>query len=140
MTDVVETLDPIEEDLKYTQTIRKSIVTAITNQAPYEELIRNEEFSKLLMQTLRDMDHQALTNKRIKSDDANVDKLVANKALVAEILSTLSPRDAIYSNGSNNNRTSLDETDGKRDYVLDETMVGESNLNVDDFQQRQASL
>ena len=92
------------------------------------------------MQTLRDMDHQALTNKRIKSDDANVDKLVANKALVAEILSTLSPRDAIYTNGSNNNRTSLDETDGKRDYVLDETMVGESNLNVDDFQQRQAAL
>ncbi len=140
MTDVVETLDPIEEDLKYTQTIRKSIVTAITNQAPYEELIRNEEFSKLLMQTLRDMDHQSLTNKRIKSDDANVDKLVANKALVAEILSTLSPRDAIYTNGSNNNRTSLDETDGKRDYVLDETMVGESNLNVDDFQQRQVAL
>lgn len=140
MTDVVETLDPIEEDLKYTQTIRKSIVTAITNQAPYEELIRNEEFSKLLMQTLRDMDHQTLTNKRIKSDDANVDKLVANKALVAEILSTLSPRDAIYSNGSNLNRTSLDETDGQRDYVLDETMVGESNLNVDDFQQRQAAL
>ena len=140
MTDVVETLDPIEEDLKYTQTIRKSIVSAISSQGTYEELIRNEDLSKLLMQTLRDMDHQVLTNKRIKSDDANVDKLVANKALVAEILSTLSPRDAIYSNGSNNNRTSLDETDGQRDYVLDETMVGESNLNVDDFQQRQAAL
>ena len=130
---MVEQVDVLDDDLRYTQVIRKQLVTAITSNATMEEIVADEDSSSFLLAVLKDMDTQSLSLKKMKKDDEHLDKIINQKAIVSDILSTLAPQDARYRDSSNSNKRSLDESDGTREYVKDELMVGDLNLDIDNF-------
>lgn len=122
-----------EKDLEYTQDIRKQIVTAITLSGDYNKLVNDEDKIDVLLRTLKDIDNVTLNKMKIKSDNDNADKLLQSKSLVAELLSKFDTNTAKYDSAKNNNKRSLDDSDGTRTYVDGELSVGVSDTNYEEF-------
>lgn len=125
----------LQEELNYTKTIRKQVVGAITNYG-LDKVVTDPEMTENLLKTLKDMDTATLTQMRINSDKDNADKVVTAKLEVAKILSELNPNDIKIEQAKNSNKRSLDDLDGARDYVNEETAVGVADYNIDTFMER----
>lgn len=125
----------LQEELNYTKTIRKQVVGAITNYG-LDKVVTDPEMTENLLKTLKDMDTATLTQMRINSDKDNADKVVTAKLEVAKILSELNPNDIKIEQAKNSNKRSLDDLDGVRDYVNEETAVGVADYNIDTFMER----
>lgn len=125
----------LQEELNYTKTIRKQVVGAITNYG-LDKVVTDHEMTENLLKTLKDMDTATLTQMRINSDKDNADKVVTAKLEVAKILSELNPNDIKIEQAKNSNKRSLDDLDGARDYVNEETAVGVADYNIDTFMER----
>lgn len=125
----------LQEELNYTKAIRKQVVGAITNYG-LDKVVTDPEMTENLLKTLKDMDTATLTQMRINSDKDNADKVVTAKLEVAKILSELNPNDIKIEQAKNSNKRSLDDLDGARDYVNEETAVGVADYNIDTFMER----
>ena len=125
----------LQEELNYTKAIRKQVVGAITNYG-LNKVVTDPEMTENLLKTLKDMDTATLTQMRINSDKDNADKVVTAKLEVAKILSELNPNDIKIEQAKNSNKRSLDDLDGARDYVNEETAVGVADYNIDTFMER----
>ena len=122
-----------DQDIDYTQSIRKQIVSAITSDGDYTKLANDDDRVKILLTTLKDMDQAALGRLRIKSDNDNVDKLIQSKAMVTDILAQFNPNQVSIDGSVNRNKRSFDEEDGNRDYVEGEMSVGISQRTFNEF-------
>ena len=125
----------LQEELNYTKAIRKQVVGAITNYG-LDKVVTDPEMTENLLKTLKDMDTATLTQMRINSDKDNADKGATAKLEVAKILSELNPNDIKIEQAKNSNKRSLDDLDGARDYVNEETAVGVADYNIDTFMER----
>ena len=125
----------LQEELNYTKAIRKQVVGAIANYG-LDKVVTDPEMTENLLKTLKDMDTATLTQMRINSDKDNADKVVTAKLEVAKILSELNPNDIKIEQAKNSNKRSLDDLDGARDYVNEETAVGVADYNIDTFMER----
>lgn len=128
--------DQVEEDIQFTQSLRRTFINTLTGTLKLEDIAKDPESANVLAKFLKDMDAVSLAKLRIKSDGDNVDKLVSQKALVAEVLGTINP-DFLRTvantdpNIKNLNKISLDDSDGPVELVLGETDVGVAELSLD---------
>lgn len=77
--DSVELTD--DQILQYTQKTRKQLATAIVSKGMPED----KDDRTVLLQTLRDMDHTAISRKRLDVDNANLE----NDAMIIDIVSKM---------------------------------------------------
>lgn len=104
--DSVELTD--DQILQYTQKTRKQLATAIVSKGMPED----KDDRTVLLQTLRDMDHTAISRKRLDVDNANLE----NDAMIIDIVSKmqeLNPR----------GRRLRDEDVAPRDVSVDESAL-----------------
>lgn len=113
-------------DLDFVRKIRTQFIEAITNQKEgMKDVISDKLLSRNLLTALKDMDSAALTKLRIQAESDNADKDSKNQALIAGILARIVPSDFEIKQGAkNNNKKTLDDSDGTRDYVPGEMDIG----------------
>jgi len=118
-----------DEVLKYTQGVRKELVKDLT----FGGMPTAEENRKLLLATLKDMDSNALGNKKIKVEEkVGMSQANAN-ALVAEVLRVVGNGDAFVIEGSARTAPSLPDTIGLPNLVPGETDINAKPISYENF-------